>query len=64
MTEPYTIFGVRVVPLQPGEWRFHWRLIRMWRFTYVVDRYPEGTVYRAWCGCLFAKLRVCQEKAE
>lgn len=43
---------------RPGQWRLSTRWFGGWCWTYVVDRYPEGTVYRVWLGCVLMKLRV------
>lgn len=43
---------------RPGEWRLSMRWTRTPRLARVIDRFPEGRVYRFWFTWLFVKLMV------
>jgi hypothetical protein len=37
-------------PVTTTRWRFRWLTHSRGRFTYRVDRFPQGRVYRVWLG--------------
>lgn len=51
---PWTFYE----PMKSGTWRLRARLVSPARLAYVVDRFPEGTVYRLWLGPVLVRLMV------